>query len=37
MPEELVACCKYAKTTGASYIYFDRDGPVMSNLQQFDW
>lgn len=35
-PEEVIEIIRYARTKDAEYILFDRDGPVIEELEWFD-
>ena len=37
LPDGLLACVKYAKDLGCSWICLDMDGPIDGNLPSYDW
>ena len=37
MPEDLYACCSYAKEQGCEWLCLDEDGPVMEGLKTYEW
>jgi hypothetical protein len=37
LPVELSALLRLATSLGCTYLLLDQDGPIMENLQKFDW
>lgn len=37
MPEDLYACCCYAKEHGCEWLCLDEDGPLMEGLKTYEW